>query len=1007
MDINDILKLNYSKDNIRKIDNYLSNTPKNSDEYIKALTHKLILSPKINESLREIYSYVPLFNTLSNENIVLICDTIMKLVLKANRLDEYEKYMFIKAKYSLVKDNKYLNYDKYIYYKALKNYREAILELKSYLSYDLTYTEKIKALEDIIDLAFETVNLDLFLEYKDSLINLYEEDFKSEDINELNLKEIILYSKVDIDKSVSLAQTYLKNNNLSKEEKIKASNIILAYLIDKEEYRKATILESEYSELVVNNNTEEAKTFINLALSLYEKTNNLVSINYYKDLLNNIKNKVDKPAKKEIYIIPEIIEESSQKEKKVVIKENVIETRFEEYAISKNNKFLRQFVHDLNKNLKFRDVLRDIGFLLEKEFKIVKFNLIYKANKYHLHTYKNTKVYDRIYTELPDSFITYSYNEGENLFLDKELLENNIDIFTKDKFINNFLASFTLKEGNDTLGTIEFLSDYDFLKENNNYELFILLCEMLSFKVATEIKNIKIKEDNNLKDYVISNFYFGIKKIIKDNIYLSPEAKRVFRLEEDIDINTFYSYLDSDDVNEYKDFIKQLKEEVKNNLSITYTYKKDNVIKHLKEIFYVYVEDNEYILVSVIIDETQNIEVINNTLKEAYTDKNSGFYNKNKLLVDLEQNNNKRFSLAIFSFSDIREYIDLYGYEFYLSFIKQTHLNTRAFFHNYYNVTYYLLDDYTFALIIVDVKDKRKEESLFKKFLNYLNDSYIELKYVVYPKYKMGVYLHTKEDKKEAVQMIDCAYNAYLGIDYEQINYYSYKNYRNLFKEKEKYVLIKENILNNQIKVSYTQLIDYKNQEVYGYLIRLNLPNLNVYEDEMIDILTRYDKLVLYHKYKMTALCRDIAKLYNEVKAYVEVISYFSKEVVDDKFSSFVLEQLNFFKIPPEVFSIVVDEYTDKLDLLTKHNIKIITKNFYDILNNRVNNLYLDLNKLDVSRLKLINDTLSNLNTQIYLTNVDKKTDLEYIKNADIKYICGQVYSKTYNILELIEKIKD
>ena len=61
---------------------------------------------------------------------------------------------------------------------------------------------------------------------------------------------------------------------------------------------------------------------------------------------------------------------------------------------------------------------------------------------------------------------------------------------------------------------------------------------------------------------------------------------------------------------------------------------------------------------------------------------------------------------------------------------------------------YQIYDEY-FALMILDVKDKRKVETLLNKFIRYLNGAFIDLKYSVYPVFCVGIYNHIKEDNKD------------------------------------------------------------------------------------------------------------------------------------------------------------------------------------------------------------------------------------------------------------------
>lgn len=1012
MTINDILKLDYSKENIKQIDKFLNHNDKSSFPYLEAICHKykLLAETKLNNSLREIYQYVSNFNNMTDEEVVLICDTIMYLTLKANRLDEYEKYMLIKADRIKIRDNYSIYYDKYKYYLALKNYSEAIIQIKNYLDNDLNTEKRYNALFELLELSFNLKNTDLFFKTYDeiSLLNSYD-NYNEQTINYFVI-EINNYLN-NYDLCYELGKKYLANKNIDDIYKLKVSTILLNILIIKKEYRQAAIFESDYTNLCIKENEKAALDYAKTALKLYQSTNHKISITYYEDKIKEINEYLnkEKKKKKEIYIIPEVIEEKEENNPTIVaIKPKEKTEIVKEYLISENNTIIGTLINIISKNQRLRDVLREIGIVLDR-FNIIKFNLVYKVNSsYFLHTYKNQKLYDRTYLELPESFIKYAYLKGESLFLDEELLKNERDIFTNDIYNNKFVASFPLENNLTKFGNIEFIADSDFLAIDNNYELFLNIVKLISLRISLEIDYKAKKEELALEHYVWQNFYFSTKKIINDLVYLDGNATRLLNLDSEVSLTTFMSYIDSNYLNSYKEILNEVKSSFKNNLKISYYYDKDNIKKYLTEVFYIYKIDEDIIIFSIISDDTNFIKEKEEITNKSFINDTSGFNNLNKLIYDMNLNNEKRYSLAIFGTNDLNKYLDLYGMLFYNSFIKSLYNNTKIFFKDYYNVSYYQIYDEYFALMILDIKDKRKVETLLNKFIRYLNGAFIDLKYSVYPVFCVGIYNHIKEDNKDNMEMINFAYNAYLdSLDSNQVCYYSYKNYKNRFKEKEKLMLLQEQILNNQIKIAYVELIDILNSCIFGYVIKLTLPNLNIYEDEILELLYKHNKLNLYQKYKLRALCQDLKRLYDEVGAYIEVFVEFDSRAIDENFSDFVLTQLNFFKLPANVLTLIVPSYSPNLDLLIKNNIKIITRDLFDILNHKLNNIYLDLNKLNINYLKEINEVINSLNANIYLGNVDNKNELIDIKEANISYIYGKVYSKAFNINELVEELKE
>lgn len=1014
MTINEILELSYSKENIQQIDKYLSKTDKNDLNYLKAWCHKQILlaNTRLNNSLKEVYAYVSYFNTLDDEAVVILCNTIMALTLKAKRLDQYEKYMLIKADRIKAKDSYTIYYDKYVYYKALKNYSEAVKQLYNYLDNDLLEVDRFKALNDLLNLSYEIKNYDLFFRTSKSISEIYEKSLGYSGQNQFNLLVIEMYYDAgNLNKAYDLGKKYLEVTDLTKEETLKAATILLKILISRNDLRQASIIESDYADLVEEAN-QVTLEFAQTALELYKLTNHKLSISHYENKIEEIKTKLaeNKPKnKKELYIIPEVATEEKLNNPEIRVVPQEKKEIINEYVVAENNEVIRTLAKMLSRTVRLRDALRNLGILLEEKYQIIKFNLIYEAKNYYLHTYKSEKLYDRTYKDIPVSSISEALKEEKMVIIPKELLNQKIDIFTNQPYTeNDFVFSFPLTDEANSLGTIEFVATNDILAIPGNYDFFQNLISILSLRIAFTRKIKLMEAENALVNYVWHNFYFGVKKIINQQVELDGNASQIYRLTRDVGLQEFLSNMASKDVTGYRDLLTNLKINPTNNKIYEYEYRKDGLVRNIKEIFYAYPSESEIIIVSIVIDQTNSKEAETKLLNKAYYDEISGLFNKNKLNQQLNEIQNKRYSLAIFGFEELKDYKDLYGYSFYIDFVRLLKENIGIFFKNYFNIFAYIIDENHFALVLLDINDKRKEETLLKKFISFLENAFIDLKYSVHPNFKIGVYLHAKEEKKTIDLIYDYAYNAYLdSCDRGGISYYSYQNYKERFKAKEKAVLLQENILNNQIKVAYTQLIDVVNQEVFGYVIKLQLPNLNIYEDEIKTILIKQQKYRLYQKYKLTALCKELVLFYSEVGAYIEVLVEFENDVIDDYFSEFVLTQLSFFKLPTDILTIVVDHYSPNLTELTKHNIKIITRDFYDIINQKTNNIWLDLNKLNKAKLAEINQLIGILKATIYLANVDDKKDLNMIKEANISYIYGQVYSKSYSISELILEMKE
>ncbi len=1030
MDINQLLSLEHTISNAKKIDQFLAKTPKDSFDYLQAFCFKMEIwgeNKRINDALKEVYNYVPYFSTMVDEEVIIICNTIMKLTLKASRLDEYQKYMQIKVSRLPASRLKEKHYDAYFYYYALKDYKQARVEANAYLNFNLTKEEKIQMNLELLKISELLMDEKTFMEVRNNLEYLYKDSFDFKAITNFHIRVLKMLFLIGKKKeALDFGIEFLTDSHLENDDKIIAATIILKIYLENKEYNKATIFEADYAEILSQTSPKIALDFAKTALLLYEKVNHKISVNFYEEIIVDLEtklkalNKENKKQKNETIVIPEIVEQESPKisiignnlnevnAKRQIIE--IVEEKKKEVKIN-NLEIIDLLESTINFNNLLRDSLRNLGIKLEKNTTIKEIDVVYKHEAFYHHKYKNERVYDRKYVELPNSWQKKMFDSKKEAFFTKKELELEYDLFYAKEILYDYAYLFPLYYQDEIVGILTLYS-LDNLLDAGFYEILKLVSLLINESLAREIKMNKQNLENDLRNYIFSNSSFGYKIFKGDYVELSPQAMSLLSVDSDtLELKKFYQALNENDKNKYSKIINDLFNNPHNNETLIYSYEKNYNLKFFKEIFFSYYAD-ELIIVSIFFDITSEKLKFNDYEHKIYHNLESGLGNKVKLFKDLDEKKHQKYLLGIFSLVNIKDYIKIYGYKFYSEFVKILGRSLKEYFKNNYNSSLYQIDEELFSFLINTDLDKRIINTKLKQFMNFLDVSFINLSYNIPIHFSLGVYRKTAFDSiKENNEVFDYAYDTFI-LATEEFNgesnylFFNLENYKKHFKEKVIETSIKESLDGNRLDILYQQVVDIENLEVFGYYAGISIKD-DIYSYQEIDnVIRKWDLKKRIDKYKLTHIGIDLKKMFLELKAYVDIFVELDGKTISKTLSEFIYTQLSFFKVPTMMIKLIVDEWQPELENLKKLGINIITRNIYDVINGRTNLLLLDYKKIDLEKISKLLDYLAEQNNNVIIENVPK-IEISKLKNQNIKYLIGEIYPKKYTMSQLIEVLKN
>ena len=999
MKIEQLYKLPLDSESLKDIDLYINNATVNTQDYFKAIVLKveIIAKSDVNKALKLIYSYVALFNQLEDEATVVIIDEILKLTLFCKRYDEYEKFLQIKENRLDFKNDYLIHKDRFLLNVELNNFREAKDNLNKYLLYNIKPNEKVDLLYKYLRLCFDSGEQEEFNHTIDLLRSSIFDVLNPKLEEDVNVLEVLFKAKTKKEDSFKSALSLIEHKNLRDFQYLLLSSIIMNHYIDEGSLKAASLVESEYSYLLANSiSVNYKKPFILESIRLYTLLGHNVSIEFYNKELKKLNEEVINHQ--ETYVIPETeIKEDDTTKSNVIKVRKVLRNNLNIDVDKYLNIYNELIISGSIKDNAPREYIRELLITLSKYTKLKYMNVIKSiSNNYYIYTFKNGKVYDREYDDITD---LYEYNvitsSGDYFNISSDL--NDLKLYTKGI---NYEHIYKFYINNDTY-LLVYSSDKDI-----DYNL----CEFTARLIALRFEYNTSKEDYNhyleLLNFIFKSSKSGIKEINGDTIINNPYIDNIYR--QTIRSNKeLYAYLTVEDVNKYKNVLNDLFNTPTLGKEIIYKYSYDYHDYYIKETFYPYLTNNEYKLYSYVNDITNTYETNNKLEKLLYYNLESNLYNKNKFILDVTNNINNKYTLILFSLKDYELYNSIYYTSFHNDYIRSVaeYLSNFNNSHNY--ASFYQYSDNKFAgMFKLDI-DKRTITKIIKDFIKGLEILDITIKYNIDAHFAIGAFRikdYICNEYKEVYHYLNNAYIMAKSYDDNEnsLVFYNHQNYELYYEDKMLEHNINNFINHNKFNIGYKQIINVKELSVEGYLAEINLNN-EIFDNDKINKIIEYRDLKLkIEKYKLLKIFNDLKILYQQVKGLIEVYIHIDNLLINDNILELVSSHLRFFKLSGSFIKFIVDEYNPKLDDLKKYNIECYTKNIYDIINRKLDNVVLDASLININELDNLLLFLNNYHVKVLLLNAQT---LKEASKTNIKYITSKDHKKVFTITDIIDNI--
>lgn len=1046
MVLQELLQLDKTQSSIRKIDFFLGTQVKLSEEYNKALVYKAEILHhigKTNDALKILFSAVLDFKDMDNEGIILICDGIIDLCLDIKRYDQVLKYIQVKKNYLPVSLSQLHIKDNIKYYLSAKMLDEAKNELQKYLTDDLTKEESIFAKEELSKLYYLEHQYDKYLEIIPELEGYYQANLAIAKLADLGLNKIkISFEKGNYLKAIIDGNNYLKDESLTVHHKLACATILIKCYLLSNDYKRASIIESEYCDLVTKENKEDSLPFCLAALELYTKTNTLISINEYQNKIRELEaqRKEEKISKKktsknvEEIIVPVIQEEEEiiaptnepllTVEEEKTIHRQMVKPKYEaiqNVIVSSAYEKLEEVfnsISELDLKVKFREIFRTTCIKLCEVFNIDEVYLLYHKRRYLGIHYKKERAYDKR-LEFEDINNTLSFaamNYDSEAFLSPEDYTYIKNIVTGKPYDNSpYGLAIPLVDSLKTIGSIAFIANDEFLNKEMVYEALKLISSMLNTRLLMSLWQEDVEFNNKKLFFINENMSSGLKEEIDGYLHFSSECCKILGVLENMTEEDYFSKMKTEDIIEYRRIHEELYTLLSEGTELEYSFKKDDKWIKIKERYYPMVYDGVICILSLIDDMTE-IEANKKALIDlAYTNPISKLNTEVKLMVDLAKiYESRKLSLAVIDIIDFNLYRELYGYNFTNQLIYTVGGEIVKSFENDFDVNIYHLEVDRYVVLFKNINDKRLIDSKLHSCFRRVSANLLSLNSRVKLSFNAGVYrlqrhANIDEPSKILYYALDALADAKNINDIgNHIAHFDSDLHKQKFNENHLITHISESIDHAKLGLTYKQIVNINNNEVHAYNIVLNLDNYEIDYSYMDYVVKRRGLTTQLEKYAISNIFKELKMLKESIKGYVLCFIRLSKSTLEENFISFINTQQAFFKVPKENVVLWVDNANNMVcEALRAEGYIVASNNLLDVYSNSCDYLMFDYHLTNGKSIEQIVSLCKEHNIVCIFNNIDNKEDLEFVKENSQELIYGQYYKKAIRVKGLIERLKN
>ncbi|MDE7162052.1 MAG: GGDEF domain-containing protein, partial [Anaeroplasmataceae bacterium] len=886
MHLNEVLQLNKTTASIKKIDLFLASCNKKSIEYYQAFCYRnLILHSlgKTNDALKALYAYVPEFPKLKDEEIIAICDAIIEITLSTKQFDQARKFIDEKKQHLKVSNALLNTKDEISLAIAKHDTHRAISELKTYLLEILTIDESLWGLEQLAGIYYEVHDYKSYLELIPRLERLYQDSLNTNKLIKIEYRKLeIAFDEGNYVKVICDGNRLINEYDLDMETGILVATLLLRSYIQVKDYRKASIIESNYEEHLSQVSAQTALGFSKAALELYTQTNSLISMKHYQDLINEYNVLRKKQGKTELprtgVIIPRIKEdgqvESFSEEARTLPNLHELTKNVKEVYVSSNYIKLEKLfakINNLDDTVKFREVFRTSLIELSKFIPFEEAFLLYYDRSYMGLHYKKERAYDKRleYEGIEDTINFLAIAQEQEVYIEPNSLTGLKNIVTKEQYLDvPYGIAIPLFKEDIPYASIAFWSSEPFIDRDMVYETLKLISQMIHRVLCSELKQDKIRFSNKKMFFIYEHMSSGIKELMEGHIHLSQQAKDIFGSLEDITEEEFKSRIHASDLAKYEAMIEDIYRYLSSNQSIVYRYKKNQDYIEVKETFFPSYENGIISLYSLIEDYTNQRKKSDELYTIAFTNPVSKLETEVKLGMDLKESmQHRKLSLAVLDIHDFKLYEELYGINFANQLIYAIAEEMKAYYSTNFQVKLYHLGFDRYAILILDSNDKRTIDALLLKSFDKISKNLNLLNSRIKLYFNCGVYRLSKSAGiEDPNRILDNAYDALEDAKRvpdlaHHISHYDSEASKLRFNENQLITSISEAIDHGRIGITYKQMVSLAAKEIYAYVAQVSLDNYTVDPSYMTQVIARRGLEEQMDKYVINGCSKELKML--------------------------------------------------------------------------------------------------------------------------------------------------
>jgi len=1000
MNINDILKLEIKKTNLKKIDFFINKQDETTLDFSRAVAYKAKMLYKLGD-VKESITLLIKSESQTHDSNKLVCyyTELINIYLDLSDASKAMKYIELKDKNLSLLDKAEHTKDLILFYTKFADKEKAIYYINDYLNDDISEEDKVFVLNLLEDFYYLDNDLNKFNQNFSYLESKYREKNNIKELEDLYLKKLDLLFRLEHFEELKLFLNDIDFSEFSEKLKIKAYTINIQMLINENSLRKAAMLESEYeNEIKDSKEIELLREYYNTSLKLYQSLNNTYSLDYINKKLTelNINNKVEETKKSKFNNLPEII-----------IKENVSEpinfspkdfkfkiSDIDSVLVSNNYKKFEPIFSYLNNasEIKTREIVRNILLRFSENFKIYEAHILdLDNNKGYL--YKGGRLYDKKIGDDKEKSILFRSIELNKELIIENLSESyyNLDIINNELSVFNSSYIFPL---NNELSKKIAIGFFFMDKKDTEYEYYKFVSEIIGFVInrnnSKENSSLIEEAKKELEDKII----WGYKRTEENNIILDDKACQILKLStKNLSIDDYMMIISEKDRSNYNNTILNLYNESIKECVIEYDIVHNLTIKeHLYKL-----EGN--LIASYIEDITSSKQKLEDLLGFAYTDELTNVLSyrsfKDKALKTLT-NHDK--ALVFINASNFESYLSLYGFDFSRQIIYAISNFLKNNEKEY--VTYHL--ESSMFLLVCDKNDKRSLLKFVSKLIDDLKKHILSINKRVALEIHAGIYKQSSRDKVKTVdELLSLCFEAYLDacdcdenviIFDEDIYEDSY------FKNYEAELDICESIDKNELRFKLRPIYNLEKKSVigyeYNYCFNDTLYDASIFKKVIYkrNLITRIDKFLVRHVYE------DLKLFYKETGFYYNAyITLDQKSLNDKKFFEYIVKLSEFYKVDLKYIFICIEN--NAIKEYKESSLNLVSKTIETMFKNELNYIMLDFNSYKLNDLAKIKVLLKDKN--IILTNLFYD-DLE---NANVISSLVLVNdSKLFTLTDIIDK---